>query len=47
MQVATFAEADDASFDRHMAINLKGVFGGLRKASKRMVLEDPLSLRMN
>lgn len=36
MQLATFAEADDASFDRHVAINLKGVFNGLREAAKRM-----------
>ena len=43
MQVATFAEADDASFDRHVAINRKGVISGLREASKRIVLEDLLS----
>ena len=47
MQVATFAEADDASFDRHVAINLKEVFNGLREASKRIRLEDLLSPRMN
>ena len=41
------AEADDASFDRHVAINLKGVFSGLRDASKRIELEDLLSLRMS
>ena len=41
------AEANDASFDRHVAINLKGVFSGLRDASKRIELEDLLSPRMN
>jgi NAD(P)-dependent dehydrogenase (short-subunit alcohol dehydrogenase family) len=30
-----------------VAINLKGVFSGLRDASKRIVLEDLLSPRMN
>ena len=41
------AEADDASFDRYLAINLKGVFSGLRDASKRIELEDLLSPRMS
>ena len=36
MQLATIADADDAFFDRHIAINLKGVFNGLREAAKRM-----------
>ena len=36
MQLATIADADDASFDRVIAINLKGVFNGLREAAKRM-----------
>jgi 3-oxoacyl-[acyl-carrier protein] reductase len=36
MQLATFAQADDAFFDRHIAINLKGVFNGMREAAKRM-----------
>jgi 3-oxoacyl-[acyl-carrier protein] reductase len=47
MRVATFAEADDASLDRHVAINRKGVIIGLREASKRIVLEDLLSPQMN
>ena len=36
MQLATIADADDAFFDRHVAINLKGVFNGMREAAKRM-----------
>ena len=36
MKLATVAEADDALFDQHVAINLKGVFNGLRQASKRL-----------
>ena len=36
MQLATFADADDAFFDRHIAVNLKGVFNGMREASKRL-----------
>jgi 3-oxoacyl-[acyl-carrier protein] reductase len=36
MQLATIAEADDAIFDRHVAINLKGVFNGLREAARRL-----------
>ncbi|HVY42950.1 MAG TPA: SDR family oxidoreductase [Hyphomicrobiaceae bacterium] len=36
MQLATIAEADDAIFDRHIAINLKGVFNGLREAARRL-----------
>src|SRR5262245_4393377 len=30
MQLSTIAEADDAFFERHIAINLKGVFNGMR-----------------
>ena len=41
------AEADDASFDRHVAINLTGIFSGLRDASKRIEVEDLLSPRMS
>jgi len=41
MQVATFAEADDASFDRHVAINLKRVIS-VRGSSKQIALEDLL-----
>jgi len=36
MQLATIADADDAFFDRHVAVNLKGVFNGMREASKRL-----------
>jgi 3-oxoacyl-[acyl-carrier protein] reductase len=36
MQLAPIAETDDALFDRHVAINLKGVFNGLREAAKRL-----------
>lgn len=36
MQLASLQEADDAFFDRHIAINLKGVFNGLREASRRL-----------
>jgi 3-oxoacyl-[acyl-carrier protein] reductase len=36
MQLATIAEADDAFFDRHVSINLKGVFNGMREAAKRL-----------
>ena len=35
MQLASFAEADDAAFDRMIAINLKGTFNGMREAAKR------------
>ena len=36
MQLSTIAEADDAVFDRHIAINLKGAFNGMREAAKRL-----------
>jgi 3-oxoacyl-[acyl-carrier protein] reductase len=36
MQLATIADADDGLFDRHIAINLKGVFNGMREAARRM-----------
>ncbi|MFT4183301.1 MAG: SDR family oxidoreductase [Rhizobium sp.] len=36
MQLARIAEADDAHFDRHIAINLKGTFNTLREAGKRL-----------
>jgi 3-oxoacyl-[acyl-carrier protein] reductase len=36
MQLATISEADDGLFDRHIAINLKGVFNGMREAAKRV-----------
>ena len=36
MQLSPIAKADDAAFDAHVAINLKGVFNGLREAGRRM-----------
>ena len=36
MRLANIADADDDFFDRHIAINLKGVFNGLREAAKRL-----------
>lgn len=36
MQLTSIAESDDALFDRHIAINLKGVFNGMREAARRM-----------
>lgn len=36
MKLAPFAQADDATFDQTIAINLKGVFNGLREAARRL-----------
>jgi 3-oxoacyl-[acyl-carrier protein] reductase len=36
MQLASFADADDAAFNRMIAINLKGTFNGLREAARRL-----------
>ena len=36
MQLSAIADADDAFFDRHIAINLKGVFNGMREAARRL-----------
>jgi 3-oxoacyl-[acyl-carrier protein] reductase len=36
MTLASIAETDDASFDRHIAVNLKGTFNTLREAAKRL-----------
>jgi 3-oxoacyl-[acyl-carrier protein] reductase len=36
MALASIAETDDASFDRHIAVNLKGTFNTLREAAKRL-----------
>jgi 3-oxoacyl-[acyl-carrier protein] reductase len=36
MELASIAETDDASVDRHIAINLKGTFNTLREAAKRL-----------
>ena len=35
MQLAPLEEADDALFDRHIAVNLKGAFNGMREAARR------------
>ena len=36
MSLSAIAETDDASFDRHIAVNLKGTFNTLREAAKRL-----------
>ena len=36
MKLKPLAETDDALFDRHVAINLKGTFNGLREAARRL-----------
>jgi 3-oxoacyl-[acyl-carrier protein] reductase len=36
MALASIAETDDATFDRHIAVNLKGTFNTLREAAKRL-----------
>jgi 3-oxoacyl-[acyl-carrier protein] reductase len=36
MKLARLAEVDDATFDQVVAINLKGVFNGLREAGRRL-----------
>ena len=36
MKLKPLAESEDAVFDRHVAINLKGTFNGLREAARRM-----------
>jgi 3-oxoacyl-[acyl-carrier protein] reductase len=36
MQVQPMAETDDKSFDRHIAVNLKGSFNTLREAARRL-----------
>lgn len=36
MKLKPVAETEDALFDQHVAINLKGTFNGLREASRRM-----------
>ena len=36
IQVATLEDADDDFFDRHVAVNLKGMFNGIREAAKRL-----------
>ncbi len=36
MENAAVADSSDEMFDRHMAINVKGTFNGLREAAKRL-----------
>jgi 3-oxoacyl-[acyl-carrier protein] reductase len=36
MKLAPIAETDDAMFDRHLAVNLKGVFNCLREGARRI-----------
>ncbi len=36
MKLKPVAETEDALFDQHIAVNLKGTFNGLREASRRM-----------
>jgi len=36
MENAPLAQSSDALFDRHIAVNLKGTFNGLREAAKRL-----------
>ena len=36
MNLASIADSDDALFDRHIAINLKGTFNTLREAARRL-----------
>jgi 3-oxoacyl-[acyl-carrier protein] reductase len=36
MKLAPLAEFDDATFERQVAVNLKGAFNGLREASRRL-----------
>jgi 3-oxoacyl-[acyl-carrier protein] reductase len=36
MRLAPIADVQDADFDRHIAVNLKGVFNGLREGARRM-----------
>src|SRR5277367_6431974 len=36
MELATIANSDDALFDRHIAVNLKGTFNTLREAARRL-----------
>src|SRR6201994_316091 len=36
MKLARIADSDDALFDQHIAINLKGSFNAMREASRRL-----------
>lgn len=36
MKLAPLADTDDALFDKHISINLKGVFNGMREAANRL-----------
>ena len=46
MKLSPFAKADDAMFDQMMAINLKGVFNGLREAANRLHAQKALLVEM-
>jgi 3-oxoacyl-[acyl-carrier protein] reductase len=36
MKLSSIADVDDATFDRLIAVNLKGTFNGLREAARRL-----------
>jgi 3-oxoacyl-[acyl-carrier protein] reductase len=36
MKLATLSDSDDALFDQHIAVNLKGTFNALREAARRL-----------
>ena len=36
MKLASIADSDDALFDQHIAINLKGSFNAMREAARRL-----------
>jgi 3-oxoacyl-[acyl-carrier protein] reductase len=36
MKLANIADSDDALFDQHIAVNLKGTFNALREAARRL-----------
>ena len=36
MKLAPVAQCEDALFDQHVAVNLKGVFNGIREAARRL-----------
>ncbi len=36
MKLAPLAQVDDATFDQQIAVNLKGVFNGLREGARRL-----------
>lgn len=36
VKLASIVDTDDETFDRHVAVNLKGVFNGLREGGRRI-----------